>query len=377
MFIGFGERSQGSKVMNKLFEKSRGQVFVLYTLALVALLGALALGTDVAVMYVNWQQAQKVADAAALAGANFLQSGKSYADKTTGAAFPVSTGCNGETSGTSPEEVASQVACTYAVNNGLAASTVTISNPSSTSIQVVAHEAGLPYFFAKVLPGMSSYTVTASAGAAAPGPVETVLGTTAPGGTEGLFPVGLQCAAPCSLNTSLVAGEHLTFGTKFISATVNAPGNWDWLGPDGGGASQVGNDVANGASGTYAIGDTINTAPGNKANSGPIKKAFAARMASCPSLVTDPCADSGNPNDIPAGDPCAVIMPAVDFTGVTGKKPVTIEQFAEVYLESDSTSTNIDGCFIQTVTPGTLATGGTGGTTVTSFGPSAPPTLTN
>ena len=375
MFIGFGERSQGSKVMNKLFEKSRGQVFVLYTLALVALLGALAMGTDVAVMYVNWQQAQKVADAAALAGANYLSGGITYTDPTTGAAFTTSTGCNGETSGSSPEEIASQVACTYAVNNGLPASTVTISNPTSSSIQVVAQQTLLPYFFGKAL-GLGNYAVTASASAAAPGPTEKVLGTNIPGGTEGLFPVGLQCAAPCS-SGSLVAGEHLTFGTKFISATVNAPGNWDWLGPDGGGASAVGGDITNGASGSYAIGDTINTAPGNKANSGPIKKAFDARMKSCPSLVSDPCADSGNPSDIPAGDPCLVIMPAVDFTSVTGKKPVAIEQFAEVYLEPDSTSTNIDGCFISTVVGGTLATGGTSTTTIVSFGPTAPPTLTN
>jgi len=373
MFIGFGERSQGSKVMNKLFEKSRGQVFVLYTLALVALLGALALGTDVAVMYVNWQQAQKVADAAALAGANYLSGGITYTNPTTGAPYTTSTGCTGETSGTSPEEIASQVACTYAVNNGLPASTVTISNPDSSSIQVVAQQSLLPYFFGKAL-GLGTYAVTASANAAATRPVKTVLGSI-PGTDEGLFPIGLQCAAPCS-SGSLVAGEHLTFGTKFISATVNAPGNWDWLGPDGGGSSAIGGDIANGVSGTYAIGDTINTAPGNKANSGPIKKAFDARMKSCPSLVTDPCADSGNPNDIPAGDPCAVIMPAVDFTSVTGKKPVAIEQFAEVYLEPDSTSQNIDGCFISTVVGGTLATGGTS-TSITSFGPTAPPTLTN
>jgi Flp pilus assembly protein TadG len=375
MFIGFGERSQGSKVMNKLFEKSRGQVFVLYTLALVALLGALALGTDVAVMYVNWQQAQKVADAAALAGANYLSGGITYTNPTTGAAYPTSSGCNGETSGTSPEEVASQVACTYAVNNGLAASTVTISNPTSTSIQVVANQAALPYFFGKAL-GLSNYTVTASASAAAPGPVETVLGSTT-GGVQGLFPVGLQCAAPCGAG-SLVAGEHLTFGTKFISATVNAPGNWDWLGPDGRGASAVGGDITNGASGTYKIGDPISTAPGNKGHAGPIKNAYATRMASCPALATDPCSNGGNPNDIPAGDPCLVIMPAVDFTGAKGgSSPVTIEQFAEVYLEPDSTSTTMDGCFISTVMGGTLATGGTGTGTITSFGPSAPPTLTN
>jgi len=244
----------------------------------------------------------------------------------------------------------------------------------AATIQVAANEITFPYFFGKAL-GLGNYTVMSSAMAAQPGPVETVLGSTTTGST-GLFPIGLQCSKPCSA-ASLVAGESLSFGTKFISTTVNAPGNWDWLGPDGTGASAIGGDIANGVSGNFSIGDSITTAPGNKANSGPIKKAFDARMKSCPSLTTDPCADGGNPTDIPSGDPCLVIMPVVDFTGVTGSKAIPIEQFAEVYLESDSTSTSIDGCYISSVTGGTLATGGTSTTTITSFGPIAPPTLTN
>ena len=51
---------------------SRGQMFVVMTLALTALLGALALGTDVAVIYLNWMQLRKAADSAALAGAAYL-----------------------------------------------------------------------------------------------------------------------------------------------------------------------------------------------------------------------------------------------------------------------------------------------------------------
>jgi uncharacterized membrane protein len=51
---------------------SRRQMFVVMTLALTAFLGALALGTDVAVIYLNWMQLRKAADSAALAGAAFL-----------------------------------------------------------------------------------------------------------------------------------------------------------------------------------------------------------------------------------------------------------------------------------------------------------------
>jgi putative Flp pilus-assembly TadE/G-like protein len=58
--------------MTRWISTCRGQVAALYAVILVTLVGAIALGTDVAVMYVNWQHMQKVADAAALAGANYL-----------------------------------------------------------------------------------------------------------------------------------------------------------------------------------------------------------------------------------------------------------------------------------------------------------------
>ncbi|HZC45026.1 MAG TPA: pilus assembly protein TadG-related protein, partial [Candidatus Acidoferrum sp.] len=87
--------------MKKIFGSSRGQIMVLYVGILATLLGAVAMGTDVAVMYTNWQQTQKVADAAALAGANYLAV----------LAYPgtIDATCTGQ-----PDE-ASKVACDYAV----------------------------------------------------------------------------------------------------------------------------------------------------------------------------------------------------------------------------------------------------------------------
>src|SRR5260370_27234352 len=118
--------------MNKIFRSSRGQIAVLYAGIIVALIGAISLGADVAVMYVNWQQGQKVADAAALAGANYLGGGITYEDTSTGTPYPTASGCSGESGGTTPAAVATQVACTYAVNNGLPAGTVTISDTATT-----------------------------------------------------------------------------------------------------------------------------------------------------------------------------------------------------------------------------------------------------
>ncbi len=351
--------------MKKIFGKSRGQIAVLYAGIIATLVGAIALGADVGVMYMNWQQSQKVADAAALAGANYLGGGITYADPTTGQPYAPSRGCNGETSGSTPAAVASQVACTYAVNNKLDPSTITISETAST-VTVQAKQIGLPYFFGKVL-GLSTYDVAASATANSPGPVN---GCDNCG--SALLPIGLQCAAPCTDASSLVAGEPVSFGTKFISATINSPGNWDWVDLSGNGSSNLGNEIAHGTSGKFVVGQTIAPTSGNRANAGPVKKAFDNRMKSCPS-IPDPCS-GGNTSNIPPGDPCLVIVPAVDFTGCSGHScspAMTIEAFAEVYLEPTSTSAAINGCFITSVV-GNTQTGSTG-----SFGPTTPPVLIN
>src|ERR1700685_2931162 len=83
----------------KIFSRSRGQVAVLYAGIIAVLIGAVALGADVAVMYSDWEQMQKTADAAAIAGANYL----------TGYTFvgTAASGCSGQ------PDSATTAACTY------------------------------------------------------------------------------------------------------------------------------------------------------------------------------------------------------------------------------------------------------------------------
>ena len=189
--------------MKKSLGWARGQVAVLYSLIAVFLIGAVALGADVAVMYMDWQQMQKTADAAAIAGANYLAG---YVFVGTPAA-----GCTGQ------PDSATKAACTYAVDNGIAVANLTLTEPTASTIKVVAHEDTQPYFFGKAL-GLSTYAVSATAAAAAGGPIGTV--------TQGLFPVGLQCTNPCSLS-SLDPGQSVSFGQKFVGGL--APGNWQFL----------------------------------------------------------------------------------------------------------------------------------------------------
>lgn len=212
-------------------------------------------------------------------------------------------------------------------------------------------------FFAKVL-GLSTYTVGATATAYVGG-VNTV--------TSGLFPIGLQCGTGCS-PSSLVAGEPLTFGAKFVDG--EAPGNWQFL-DAGNGANGLGNALQNGMSGTYSIGGTITSEPGNKSNAGPVQDGWNARVASCPAVSPDPCSGS-NPTNIPKNDPCEVIMPVVNFNGCNGSCSMTIEGFAEVYLEPNSPVGSLTGCYVSAYDPGSA-----GSASAPNLGPTAPPVLVN
>jgi hypothetical protein len=337
--------------MNKIFGKSPGQIMIVYAVAVAGLLAAAALGTDVAVMYVNWQHAQKVADAAALAGANYLQTnGGNNAYNGT-----VTTGCNGDDS-----TDAGKAACTYAVNNGLPAATVTISEPTSSTIKVVATQSSLPYYFGSVM-GTATYSVSAAALANSPGPTTSCNGCP-------LIPLGLQCTAPCPAG-ALVAGEPVSFGTKFVSSVINLAGNWGWLDLTGTGGKTLQTDLSNGASGTYSVGQTVWTDTGAK--TGPVNSGMNSRTSQCPTIA-DPCS-GGNPSDIPAGDPCLVVVPVVDFATASknGTTALTIESFAEVYLDpSTTTGTSINGCYVSTIVGNTVSSSGG-----TSKGPQAAPTL--
>jgi len=94
-------------------------------------------------------------------------------------------------------------------------------------------------------------------------------------------------------------------------------------------------------------------------------------LNSCPSIA-DPCTSGGgNPSNIPAGDPCLVVAPAVDFHGCTGNCTLTIEGFAMIYLEpATTTSTNINGCFVNAVAANSIAA-----STAPGLGAVEPPTL--
>ncbi len=350
--------------MKDVFAKSRGQVAVLYAGIAAVLLGVVALGADMAVMYTNWQHVQKTADSAAIAGAAFLSSNMTYNGT-------IASGCTGDN--------AEEAACTYAVTNDPTLSSspnsVTVTEPTGNKIKVVATENNLPYFFGRAI-GLSTYNVSASATAIAPG----VAGTVNPG--PGVFPIGLECKAPCS-SLSTLGGEPVHFGTKFVTSTIDcqagvgscpATGNWQWLdvsSDSSNGIPTLVSAINSGASGSFSIGGSVDVKTGNAGQNSGVSKAVSDRMAKCPSLP-DNCTGV-NPNDIPLDDPCEVIVPAVDFANLSGKsRALTIEGFALVLLDpATTTSTSINGCFVSAITQDTIASA-----TAPDFGALVADTLT-
>ena len=340
-------------MMKRFFISSKGQMAVMYAGIVAAMLGATALGADVAVMYVNSIQLQKAVDSAAIAGATYM----------TGLAFS-QTPASGCTPANGYTDDAKKAACTYAYNNGIDPSitgiTLNVTEPTLTTLKVTAQHTGLPYYFGKVI-GLNTYNVSVTS----TGQASLAVGTV----KNGMFPVGLQCNDPCTLS-NMDPGQSVNFGQKFVGGL--APGNWQFL-DLGNGDNGLGTNIDQGATGSFTIGDPLTSETGNKGNSSNVRTGLADRLSKC-HPIADPCsASGGNPSNIPAGDACLVVVPAVDYHACTGSCSITIEGFALVYLEpATTTGTSINGCFVKAVAADTITSA-----TAPQLGAEMPPTLIN
>jgi Flp pilus assembly protein TadG len=280
-------------LMKKLAAKPRGQMMVLYACAIVTLLGAMALGTDVAVMYWNWQDLQKAADAAVLAG------GASLPGDTTQAAKDVNT---------------------YLANNGVNTATEIKSGPTfgtnpNDAVPVandtvsITLQRTVPYSFARVL-GLTSANVqvTATAWAQPSGSV---------GG--GIVPIALNNAV--AVNT----GVPITFYGDISPS--QGPSHWGGLninGDTGGGSFAPA--IQSGYNGVVSVGDTDALVTGLK--NGPVKSAFQTRLDDGSS--EDP---SGTWNDHTAGDPRDIVVPLTSGTPTPGNSSdFQITGFVHIWL---------------------------------------------
>jgi Flp pilus assembly protein TadG len=302
--------------MKHLRQRPRGQTAVLYTLAIVALVGGIALCTDVLVMYSNWESMQKAADAAALAGANLLPVDPAGAIST---------------------------AQSYAIQNRLTASEVgtpTVS-PDDQEITVNASRS-VPYYFGRVL-GLSSQMVQVSATASAPQSISKVGGASGvSSGSYGtstgeypLIPIGLDYTTPYNYNQSVTLNQGQV-----------GPGDWGSLALGGVGGSNERGNLADGYSGPIAVGDYVATEPGQKV--GPVDQGFTDRINTALSEFPNGTFSSHDPSD-----PRAVVLPMVDWSTAQGRSSVLVHGFAMLWIDSVSGGT-IHAHFIQQVVPDSL-----------------------
>ncbi len=337
-----------------LYKRSRGQMGVLFMFALVAMVGAMTLGADMAVRYFTWMNLQKAADAGVLAGAYYLPSDTSMASST---------------------------AISYAKSNGVKDGEITTPTFANSNTQITMQiSRNVPYYFGRVLGltnGVVSVSSTASPpnspsciGCAGPSTSSTggVGGTGVPTGSVSptcgastgqynVIPIAVsnKTQSKWSLNGAYTLNETGTSGKN--NAWVDSPGNWGLIDLCGGGSSSgsvVQASIANGFFGPIAIGQTLNAVPGNK--SGPLSSGFASRINASADTF-DPTTGQGfDPNN-----PRAVIVPLVSWSSCGGSTCTpTVTGFMSFWIDSYSGG-NISGHFINMVAASSI-----GSPTVTS-----------
>jgi Flp pilus assembly protein TadG len=293
------------------------------------LLGAVALGTDVSIMYYNWASMQRAVDAAALAGANYLPEDTS-------------------TAGTK--------ATSYATVNGLTSGEVvtpTFNSPTNDTITVSANRT-VPYYFGKVL-GLTDQVVQVTAAAKSPGGVTclycasygptgapptpgTVIPPASPGsslGQYGLVPIGLD-------KSVLYSGA----GTSVILQNGRiSPGNWDFLQLGAPGGNVLRDNIAFGYTGPINAGQYIWTKTGQ--NVGPANQGFDDRIGAGSSSSTW--------QSHPANDPRVVLLPIVDWSlAGNGNTQMQVLGFAHMFLAQDLGHGQFQAYYIDDVTPDSL-----------------------
>jgi hypothetical protein len=310
----------------------RGQISVALILVMTVILGAIGLGADMAVLYFNWVILQKGVDAAALAGAGYLQSDSESVSQAV------------------------SVAVSYAEQDGIKSSELIadgggnqayVPGPNYNTITVTAQRT-VPYAFFKMI-GLSSGKVTATATAEMPEPAGCVNCTSAvatPGSEPTVIP-GSICSAIGQCDVMPIGLDSSTVYSFASSVTLNVnsgggtygPGNWGSLALGGSGGSNERTNLADGYGGPLAINQWVDTEPGFK--SGPVDQGFADRISAGQS--EDP---SGTYADHTPNDPRAVVLPVVAWNSPNGRSQVEIVAFAEIWIVSEKGGT-IQAYFIQ------------------------------
>ena len=122
----------------------------LFTIVLPVLLGAMALGADFAIIYLNWSMVQKAADAAALAGASQLTAVPGSAASLTPAVDNYVNGYACLNGVSDPSNTYATICPTEASHPGGVADKIAFTTVTDTQVSVGIHRT-VPYYFGKMI----------------------------------------------------------------------------------------------------------------------------------------------------------------------------------------------------------------------------------
>ena len=285
--------------IKKNISNERGQVIIIVALLLVCLFGMTALVVDVGSIYEERRQAQTVADAAALAGAQDLPE------------YP---------------EQAIITAKAYADLNGVSISEDNIQISESEygvpndTITVTPTDINAPLFFARVL-GVNSVTVNATATATANSPLSM----------DGLMPWTIPLE---DYEGVLVSG--VSYDMKVGPDSHETPGFFQCMRFDGPpyGANQYRDNIVNGCEQEIFIDQWYPVEPGNMA--GPTEQGVNDRLGGDTCSFYDPNVikyEDGKYSVVDGDCPRVVIVPLIEKRPENPSEDVEIVKFAVLFIE--------------------------------------------
>jgi len=289
---------------------SKGQAIFIVILALPVLVGVLTMVMDVGNLYYNQVSMQVAVDSGVLAGALYLPSYPSQAVS---------------------------VAENYAELNGIKAGEIvscTVSSDNKTVLMSTSRY--LPCFFCAVLgegtanaqtapgPGTTSGTGVRASASALIVPIRAA---------TGVVPIGVD------YRTNLNFGNVLQLKQGQVGA-----GNWAPLALGGTGASNYSTNVQYGYPGKVAVGDSLQTEPGNVV--GPTNQAIQYRISMGQNQFS-----TGTFHNHELNDPRVMLIPIVDFSNINGRSQVPMMGFAMMWISSIDGNGTITCYFIQQSVP--------------------------
>lgn len=208
--------------MSNQRKNERGVTIVLVAVCLLALLGMAALAIDVSTLYVAHGEAQRAADAAALAGAKmFASSGYTSASTVVPAADVCQTSATPGADAAANRQAEAVAAQNFVAGQPAAVQSITCffaAAPANPQISVTVQRTGLPTFFGRIWGGTAN-SVTATAVAEAYNPS----GSTAPIQIQGVKPWLIPDCDPDPANAG--PPKDCLNGGRFVDTTTGSISN--------------------------------------------------------------------------------------------------------------------------------------------------------